>query len=193
MSSRRTMWLLDLFVMVNCKTLHAWSVCQKHPGLGSVLVVGTPVILNSCLVLTFAGHVQVQREKNHCPREAWDTKLCKKPVNQSIHQSNKNVSISLQARQLRNGMIALKDFSLNCNKFTFKSQLLSSAFINHLIALKNQGNSNKNGDCLAWWVRMRWDAWGPLIVTWEIITFSYKKCNKQKRLLYVYKLLKNLC
>lgn len=101
--------------------------------------MGTPVILNSCLVLTFAGHVQVQREKNHCPREAWDTKLCKKPVNQSIHQSNKNVSVSLQARQLRNGMIALKDFSLNCNKFTLKSQLLSSAFINHLIALKIKG------------------------------------------------------
>lgn len=103
MSSRRTVWLLDLFIMVNCKTLHAWSVCQKHPGLGSVLVVGTPVILNSYLVLTFAGHVQVQREKNHCPREAWDTKLCKKKktqktkkqTSQSIHPSIKQKFQSL--------------------------------------------------------------------------------------------------
>lgn len=74
-------------------------------------------------MLTFAGHVQVQREKNHCPREAWDTKLCKKTkkqktkknqTNQSIDPSinQTKVSISLQARQLRNGMIALKEISL---------------------------------------------------------------------------------
>lgn len=72
-------------------------------------------------MLTFAGHVQVQREKNHCPREAWDTKLCKKnqktknqKTNQSIDPSinQTEVSISLQARQLRNGMIALKEISL---------------------------------------------------------------------------------
>lgn len=92
---------LDLFIMVNCKTLHVWSICQIHPGLGSVLVVGTPVILNSYLVLTFAGHVQVQREKNHCPREAWDTKLCKKnkkqkkQTSQSIHPSIKQKFQSL--------------------------------------------------------------------------------------------------
>lgn len=42
-------------------------------------------------------------------------------------------------------MIALRDFSLNYNKFTLKSRLLP-AFINHLIALIIKGIAIKMGN-----------------------------------------------
>lgn len=49
--------------IVNCMTMHVLSVFAKTLRVGSALIVGTLVILNSYQMLTCAGHVQVERDK----------------------------------------------------------------------------------------------------------------------------------
>lgn len=98
--------------IVNCVTLQILSAFAKTLRVGSVLIVGTLVILNSYQMLTCAGHVQVQRDESSTLGKLGILNCAK--INHLINQSKKktkNVSISLQARQLRNGMIALKEIS----------------------------------------------------------------------------------
>lgn len=99
--------------IVNCVTLQILSAFAKTLRVGSVLIVGTLVILNSYQMLTCAGHVQVQRDESSTLGKLGILNCAKinHLINQSKKKKTKNVSISLQARQLRNGMIALKEIS----------------------------------------------------------------------------------
>lgn len=98
--------------IINRMTLQILSAFAKTLRVGSVLTVGTLVILNSYQMLTCAGHVQVQRDESSTLGKLGILNCAK--INHLFNQSiktTKNVSISLQARQLRNGMIALKEIS----------------------------------------------------------------------------------
>lgn len=73
--------------IVNCVTLQILSAFAKTLRVGSVLIVGTLVILNSYQMLTCAGHVQVQRDESSTLGKLGILNCAK--INHLINQSKK--------------------------------------------------------------------------------------------------------
>lgn len=76
--------------IVNCVTLQILSAFAKTLRLGSVLIVGTLVILSSYQMLTCAGHVQVQRDESSTLGKLGILNCAKnQSFIQSVNQTNK--------------------------------------------------------------------------------------------------------